>query len=527
MNNLRETFVFIANSTELMVLVKTSAVIAAGLLIVWAYRSARASIRHLCLTCAFAVMLLVPVTALIAPSLRFEIADPKMKIIATQLVPAPVNVLQNTNNQTNITNVGTSISAPAAFSWRKLIWMIWAVGAALLLTRLAISLIRLRLIRRASVPSLELNQTMRILTTGAGMRRRVEVLLHDDVEVPFTSSFLRPAIFLPADASTWSELELQRVLVHELEHIKRGDWLVQVLVRTVCAFYWFQPLVWIAWRKICLEAERACDDAVVIGNEQTAYAEQLVNLARRLSSTLAPPILSMANRSDLSRRVSAILDQHQARGKAGRRWTVATLAVTALIVSAIAPGLEITRTYARASQTQNQNKKVKTTALNRALLEASKDGNLKDVEELLADGADINGIVEGDGTPLIVAARAGNKPMVQFLIQQGADPNVAARGDGNALIMAAEEGHAEIVDLLLNSGARVNEIVEGDENALIKASGSGHVDVVQLLLSRGADVNVRIWSGYPHGEWRTALNMARKGGHNSVVQLLISAGARE
>lgn len=523
MNNPRETFVFIANSPALMVLLKTSVVMAAGLLIVWAYRSARASIRHLCLTCAFAVLLLLPVTALIAPSLRLEITDPKMDITATQLVQTPVDNFQS--NQTSRASLSTSNSGPAEFSWRKMIWLVWALGAALLLTRLAISFVRLRLIRRAGIPSLELNQTMRILTTSAGMRRRVEVLLHDDVEVPFTSGFLRPSILLPGDASVWSELELQRVLVHELEHIKRGDWLVQVLVRTACAFYWFQPLVWIGWRQICLEAERACDDAVVIGNERTAYAEQLVNLAKRLSHTLAPPVLSMANRSDLSRRVSAILDQHQERGKAGTRSTVATLAVTALLVSAIAPGLEITRTYASTPQTQSKSTKNK--ALNRALVEASEDGKIKDVEELLAEGADINGIVEGDGTALIVAARAGEKPLVQFLLQRGADPNVASRGDGNALIMAAEEGHTEIVVLLLNSGARVNEVVEGDENALIKASGSGHVDVVQLLLSRGADVNMRVWSGDPDGEWRTALKMARKGGHNSVVQLLISAGARE
>jgi bla regulator protein blaR1 len=520
----RETFVFIANSPELMVLLKTSVVIAAGLLIVWAYRSARASIRHLCLTCAFAVMLLVPVIALMAPSLRFEIAEPKMEITATQLVQGPANTFQNTTNRPSL---DTSTITPAVFTWRQMIWMIWAVGAVLLLTRLAIALLRLRRMRRASIPSLELNQTMRTLATSAGMRRQVEVLLHDDVEVPFTSGFHRPVILLPVDASTWSESELQSVLVHELEHIKRGDWLVQVLVRIVCAFYWFQPLVWIAWRQICLEAERACDDAVVIGNERTAYAEQLVNLAKRLSNTLAPPVLSMANRSDLSRRVSAILDQHQARGKAGTRWTMATAVVTALLVSAIAPGLEITRTYASTSQTQNKNTKIKTRALNRALLEASEDGNLKDVEELLAEGADINGIVEGDGTALIVAARAGHKPVVQFLLQRGADPNVAASGDGNALIKAAESGHTEIVDLLLISGARVNEVVAGDENALIKASGSGHVDVVQLLLSRGADVNMRVWSGDPDGEWRTALKMARKGGHSSVVQLLISAGARE
>jgi beta-lactamase regulating signal transducer with metallopeptidase domain len=55
------------------------------------------------------------------------------------------------------------------------------------------------------------------------------------------------------------------------------------MARVVCALYWFHPLVWIAWRRFCLESERACDDAVVRSVERIAYAEQLVALARRLS----------------------------------------------------------------------------------------------------------------------------------------------------------------------------------------------------------------------------------------------------
>jgi hypothetical protein len=116
--NPRETFLFIANSPELMVLLKTTVVIGAGLVIVWTYRSARASIRHLCLTCAFAVMLLIPVTALIAPALRFEIAELKTEITTTQPAQGPVNNLPH-NNQTNGTNSGTSTRASAEFSWRK------------------------------------------------------------------------------------------------------------------------------------------------------------------------------------------------------------------------------------------------------------------------------------------------------------------------------------------------------------------------------------------------------------------------
>ena len=82
--------IFYDNEPELMVLLKTSVVVGAALLIVWAYRSARASIRHLCLTYAFAVMLLVPVSALIAPSIRFEIADPKMAVMLSLRQPKKV-----------------------------------------------------------------------------------------------------------------------------------------------------------------------------------------------------------------------------------------------------------------------------------------------------------------------------------------------------------------------------------------------------------------------------------------------------
>ena len=59
----------------------------------------------------------------------------------------------------------------------------------------------------------------------------------------------------------------------------------QYMARFVCALYWFHPLVWMAWRRLRLEAERACDDAVLRRAEATAYADQLVLLAERLAST--------------------------------------------------------------------------------------------------------------------------------------------------------------------------------------------------------------------------------------------------
>jgi hypothetical protein len=78
-------------------------------------------------------------------------------------------------------------------------------------------------------------------------------------------------------------------------------------------------------------------------------------------------------------------------------------------------------------------------AIDRALVEAADKGEHDDVVELLNAGADVNAVVEGDGSPLIAAARAGSLATVRYLLDRGADPNLAVSGDGNPLIMAAAE----------------------------------------------------------------------------------------
>ena len=90
---------------------------------------------------------------------------------------------------------------------------------------------------------------------------------------------------------------------------------MHLTARAVCAFYWFHPLVWIAWRRLCLESERACDDAVLREEDGTVYAAQLVSLARRITKHDALPLLSIAGRSNLSTRVAAMLARNVARGR--------------------------------------------------------------------------------------------------------------------------------------------------------------------------------------------------------------------
>ena len=527
-----EIILAIGASPELSFLVKATAVLVLGFAAARLARSARASVRHLLLTSTFLVLLALPLAMALVPVVRFEIPT----IAAPSAVAAPPVVADHAVAKTQPAQATTSRSIAStewiAKSSQLFLPALWTLGAVLFLAPFAGALWRLRQTRRSAVPWLEARATLRALAEDAGIHRPIEVLIHDGVPAPVTCGWLRPAILLPADAPEWNDFDVRRAFTHELEHIRRGDWMVHVMARAICGVYWFHPLVWVAWRQLSLEAERACDDAVLLDTERADYAQQLVSLAGRLSKMVAPPALSMANRSDLSVRVTAILDGNQSRGRAGRLVLTGTLVAATAMVLAIAPVQAVgILTQDKTSQVSSRKSETVSSPLNRALVEASEGDDLQEVTKLLDAGADVNATIDGDGSPLIVAAREGRISSVKLLLERGADPNLGVPGDGNALIMAAREGHENVVSLLLDSGASIDLVVPGDENALIQASGAGELGVAKLLVSRGADVNARVWvaaglGDETKGEWRTPLSMAQRGGHKAVVDFLLSAGAR-
>jgi len=152
-----------------------------------------------------------------------------------------------------------------------------------------------------------------------------------------TCGIIRPVILFPLDAETWADDDVRRAMIHELEHVRRGDWILHCVARSICSLYWFHPLVWMSWRRLTLEAERACDDAVLQYNEPAGYAEQLVLLARKLSHRSTRPLLAMADRRDLRARVRALLDLHQQRGKTTMRYAAVAIGTAVLIAAAISP----------------------------------------------------------------------------------------------------------------------------------------------------------------------------------------------
>jgi beta-lactamase regulating signal transducer with metallopeptidase domain len=543
MSTLAHAAVSLTQWIELSILVKATAVLALGLAAARLAARAPASVRHLLLTATFAALVALPFAAVLVPGVVIEIplADASARITTPSAAPVSerASMPATAGHQPERRRRADALAA----LWRSAIRWGWLIGVAALCLSPGLAFNRLRRTRRDGLPRPELQELVRSLASQAGISRPVGVLEHEAVAVPLTCGVWNPVILLPSDAREWNEADLRRALVHELEHVRRGDWAIQLAARAACACYWFHPLAWVALRQLCLEAERACDDAVVRSAERTDYADQLVLLARRLSEAHAPAMLGMANRSDLSARVTALLDEHQRRGRTGRFAAAAAVLAASLVVMAIAPVRAIAKPEPVASIVgaapagggqgagRNDARKPRVRGLDRALYEAAESGDLAEIDQLLQAGANVNAAIDGDGSPLIAAARANRLAIVGHLLDRGADPNMPVEGDGSPLIAAASEGSATVVALLLDRGAQIDLVVPGDENALIQASGSGHLNIVKLLVARGADVNARVWAESARersqGEWRTPLSMARRGKHLAVVSFLLSAGARE
>jgi beta-lactamase regulating signal transducer with metallopeptidase domain len=503
----------------LSVVLKATVVLLLAFAVTALARHARASLRHFVYAATFVFLLLLPVATRLMP--RVDVAVPEQvapRVIERQLartagqaVAAPSQSKDNAQPR----NLG------------EVVIDIYAAGVALALLSLVTGVVNVRRLASRAEVSLEGMQAMNEIALAANIRRAVLVVVSDEIAVPITFGFRRSTIVLPRAAKTWSADELRFALRHELEHVRRDDWALLLLARVASAVYWPHPLVWAAWRRFCLEAERACDDAVIGAYEgATSYADQLVTLARGLRGRRAVPALAMASPSKLSQRIQAILDPAQRRGPHGRMATVATIVATCAVLLAFAPVQLVAESVRRQVHARfNTAADEDTSIYGEALIRAAASGRNDILAKLFEAGASVNSVMYGDGTPLLIAAKHGHEDTVRWLLDSGADVNLPSEGDGNPLIAAAQEGHVEIAKLLLDRGARIDDVVPGDENPLIAASEAGHEAMVRLLLERGADVNVRLW--VDDREWRSPLIMARRFGHENIVKLLTAAGARQ
>ncbi|GJM13367.1 MAG: hypothetical protein DHS20C12_17700 [Pseudohongiella sp.] len=168
-----------------------------------------------------------------------------------------------------------------------------------------------------------------------GCDRPIELLVSAKISSPLTWGVRRHKIIFPLAARGWSEELLQQSISHELGHVQRGDWMLQIAARLAVSLYWINPLTWLAHRQLLLEMEMACDDVAVENSRSPlSYAQNLLTLANSFSSqrSLAASAL-LGVQSSLSRRIRHILRQEVNGRSSDTSNILPSLFVAALVVA--------------------------------------------------------------------------------------------------------------------------------------------------------------------------------------------------
>ncbi|HEX4013177.1 MAG TPA: M56 family metallopeptidase, partial [Candidatus Cybelea sp.] len=156
-----------------------------------------------------------------------------------------------------------------------IIFGLWCAAAAIALTRLVVSFVRVHRIRQVARPLAD---------------RVPGVFTCDGLAVPIVAGIVAPAIVIPsAIAASLTPADLRRIVAHERAHIRRHDPLGNLLARTIEALLILNPWVYFTGRNLCLEREAACDDWVVeSAGSAREYAACLASLAQSACSRSAP-----------------------------------------------------------------------------------------------------------------------------------------------------------------------------------------------------------------------------------------------
>ncbi len=346
---------------------------------------------------------------------------------------------------------------PDPATWPALLWVL---GVGVVLGRLALGLASARRLIRGCVPvctgplAEAAGEARRALGLTRPVRLRQDTANRQAVAVPMTFGHLRPVVLLPPSASDWPAGRLRAVLLHEMAHIGRGDWASLLLAQTVCALYWFHPLVWLAARRVRAEAEEACDDRVLLcGVPAPDYADHLLEIVRALPRRGGrfPAAVTMARNREIAGRLQTILAHPKSRGGVTRR---------GLILAALAGPVLVLPLAAMHPARRPAPARVQTVA---ALTGAPWTARLSDgtllklvaVSRVDRHGHDVGVSWTPDGGPLGGTAKtAGGNPLVALvnsLFDRAGDVSLhmAAMSSKPYMVVAASEsdnrrGHANV-----------------------------------------------------------------------------------
>jgi len=372
---------------------KGAIIMAVAGLVVLALRRASAASRHLVWNMSLAALLVLPLLSLLMPAwnivllpefdasaqsepspvvtapaampdaeqLRRSViaATEKQSLSSAETSPSPVIESESASNSDNA--IARTENKP--LGWQFWALGLWLAGALVVMLRMLVGTVSVWwIVRRAEeVKDDSWTSLAELLVWQLELKRPVRLLKSRSVSMPITCGIFRSVVLIPKQTDDWPEERRQVVLSHELAHVKRRDCLTQMLAQLACALYWFNPLIWIAARRLRVERELACDDYVLsTGTKASAYAGHLLDIARGMRSSHLSSLtaVAIARRSQLEGRLLAILDPGLKRRGLNRTAS----AVVAVVLACVVLPLAALRPATRAEASSENQQQIKSSA---------------------------------------------------------------------------------------------------------------------------------------------------------------------
>jgi len=249
-------------------------------------------------------------------------------------------------NQTTISDTPPPIPHPLiAFTKSHLpqIVLVWLTGVLLLSIRLLFGWLRAHSIakKNASEAAPEWQRSARRLAHALKLRRAVQLLESAAVEVPTVIGWLRPVVLLPATSLTGLSTEqMEMMLAHELAHIRRNDFFVNLMQAVIETLLFYHPAVWWISNRIRVEREHCCDDvAVAVSGKPLVYGRDLTRLEElRIEDAHA---FVAANGGSLIGRIRRLAGARAESPNTPSRFVAGAALLTVVLALIIAPSLPL------------------------------------------------------------------------------------------------------------------------------------------------------------------------------------------
>lgn len=295
---------------------------------------------------ALATMLVAPIVTLLLQLSLSIVADAEVSIASALTSAAAVSL------PGLATDAGGPLASGVPDVMFAVIVGVWLTGVGVFGLRLAGGwLVARRVARQAVRPAAaEIQRLAVAVGERLGVRRAVTVLESSLVAVPVMVGWLKPVIVLPAAAlAGLTPDQLESLIVHELAHVRRHDFLVNLLQSIVEAVLFYHPAVWWVSRRVRMERERCCDDVTVGVCDRLVYAEALKELAAMAS----PRFALAATDGDLLSRIRRVLGHPEDKAGRSPRWLPIVI-VAATIVLAVQASFVIAAPGARDQARANE-----------------------------------------------------------------------------------------------------------------------------------------------------------------------------